>query len=58
MIKIYACRTATASSNISSTINKEIPIAILRKLIRLIDVPAIDINKNLNVKYKIQSNRM
>ena len=58
MMKIYACNTATHISNKINTINNPIPIATLIKLVMLIADPATDINTNLNVKNKIQSNKM
>lgn len=57
-MKIYACNTATHISNKINTISNPTPMATLMKLVMLIADPATDINTNLNVKNKIQSNKM
>jgi len=55
---MYACSTATHISNKINTINNPIPIATFMKLVILIADPATDMNTNLNVKNKIQSNKI
>lgn len=57
-MKMYACSTATHTSNNNNTINNDTPIATFIKLIKLMEEPDMDINTNLKVKNSIQSSNI
>lgn len=57
-MKIYACNTATHTSNSNNTINSPIGINNVNNDMKLTELPAIDVKTNLNIKNAIQSKRI